>query len=236
MMNSFANGSRDVNFVPPERDRRTGLESDGFCGGNFFTMRQDDQISQSLDSLSALGRQLLRLDAADAYTRLLVDSPGNAVAQSMLENISSRDLLDGPITSGDDADGLLAGLWLRHDWLDESHHIAQRLETPSGSLWHAILHRREGDFSNSKYWYHRAGEHAVFKTLPARAGETINSFPADKSVFRINASGWNSAAFVDLVQQVHASPSDPRHRVAITIQEIEWQLLFQHCTRAASGK
>jgi hypothetical protein len=199
-------------------------------------MRQDDPISQSIDSLSSLGRQLLRLDAASAYTRLVVDSPGNAAAHAMLESISPNDLIDGPIVSRDDADAVMAALWLRHDWLDESHRIAQRLETPTGSLWHAILHRREGDFSNSKYWYNRAGEHPLLKTLQARANELMNSFPADKSVFRINASGWNSAAFVDLVQQVHALPNDPRHRLAVAIQELEWQVLFQHCTRAASGK
>jgi hypothetical protein len=199
-------------------------------------MQQGDSISQSIDSLSSLGRQLLKLNAAETYNRLVVTLPGNEAASAMLESISSADLIDGPIVSRDDADALMAALWLRHDWLDQSHRISQRLETSSGSLWHAIMHRREGDFSNSKYWYHRAGEHPSLKTLPARAGDLINSFPADKSVFRINASGWNSAAFVDLVEQVHDSPSDPRHRLAVAIQDLEWQVLFQHCTRAASGK
>ena len=51
---------------------------------------------------------------------------------------------------------MLAGLWLWHDALEESHAIAQAIITSSGSLWHAILHRREGDYSNAKYWYERA--------------------------------------------------------------------------------
>src|SRR4051812_8366636 len=47
----------------------------------------------------------------------------------------------------------VAGIWLLHDYLDESHKISQGIDTTSGSFWHAIMHRREGDFSNAKYWF-----------------------------------------------------------------------------------
>src|SRR6516165_1333879 len=47
----------------------------------------------------------------------------------------------------------LAGLWLFHDFLDESHAISQDIDTIEGSYWHAILHRREPDYVNSKYWF-----------------------------------------------------------------------------------
>jgi hypothetical protein len=32
----------------------------------------------------------------------------------------------------------LAGLWLLHDFLDESHNISQDIETPTGSFWHVL--------------------------------------------------------------------------------------------------
>jgi len=41
---------------------------------------------------------------------------------------------------------------------------------------------------------------------------------------------------VDVVEQVHESPGDPRHAVAVALQKLEWQLLFDHCTRGAAGK
>ncbi len=154
----------------------------------------------------------------------------------MLQSVGSRDLIDGPIISEDDADGVLAALWLRHDFLDESHKISQRLESPTGSFWHAIMHRREGDFSNSKYWYRQAGEHPALQVLANNAADAINRSPADKSIFRIIATGWNPSAYVDLVEAVHQRQDDPRHDLAVLIQEIEWQTLFTLCTRAAAGK
>jgi len=43
-----------------------------------------------------------------------------------------------------------AGLWLLHDFLNESHTISQDLHTPEGSYWHAVMHRREPDFGNPR--------------------------------------------------------------------------------------
>jgi hypothetical protein len=44
----------------------------------------------------------------------------------------------------------IAGDWQR------SHQIVQDLESSEAYLIHAILHKIEGDRSNSSYWYRRA--------------------------------------------------------------------------------
>src|SRR5688500_4990238 len=59
------------------------------------------------------------------------------------------------LPTGDFASACMAGLWLYHDFLDESHAISQDLHTVEGSYWHAIMHRREPDAWNSKYWFRR---------------------------------------------------------------------------------
>jgi hypothetical protein len=53
----------------------------------------------------------------------------------------------------------LAGLWwdAKGDWT-RAHEFAQQDEGPEGSWVHAYLHRKEGDVSNSGYWYGRAGK------------------------------------------------------------------------------
>jgi hypothetical protein len=74
------------------------------------------------------------------------------------------------------------------------------------------------------------------QTLTANAPRLINEMPADKSLLRLIAPGWNHAAFVDLVEKVHRTRDDPRHAAAVALQRLEWQLLFDHCTRSAAGR
>jgi len=52
----------------------------------------------------------------------------------------------------------LKSLWFEKNgsW-EASHNIAQDIEDRTGSRIHAYLHRREGDNSNARYWYNRAG-------------------------------------------------------------------------------
>ena len=42
-----------------------------------------------------------------------------------------------------------------NDW-DGAHDAAQVGDTDEGAWVHAYLHRKEGDLSNARYWYHRA--------------------------------------------------------------------------------
>src|SRR5262245_31217087 len=63
------------------------------------------------------------------------------------------------------ADCCRAGLWLAFGFLDQSHEISQGIETAEGSYWHALMHRREPDFGNSKYWFRQLGTHPVYAEL-----------------------------------------------------------------------
>src|SRR5262245_23958752 len=105
------------------------------------------------DVLSQAVRELLRLNPSSSYVELYVGKDGHKPALEKLEKLSGKDLFCQPVASLQDAACVGAALWLWHDWLDPAHRIVQAIETASGSFWHAIIHRREGDFGNSKYWY-----------------------------------------------------------------------------------
>lgn len=195
-----------------------------------------DINSHQTDALSATAHDVLKLDPTTAYTALVVHGEGNRPAAEALRALTPDTLFTKPVVSRPDAEALLSGLWLWHDWLDSSHTLSQSIHTPTGSFWHAIMHRREGDFSNAKYWYARCVGHPVMGSMAAYANDILHPLPADKSLLKLVGAGWNPNAFVDLAEEVADQPNDPRHNAAVMLQKLEWRLLFDHCMRAATGQ
>lgn len=138
------------------------------------------------------------------------------------------------IVDRDAAAGCVAGLWLWNNFLDESHTLSQEIETPSGSYWHGIMHRREPDFFNAKYWFRRVGRHAIFPALAASAAELAAQLNLRHAVtIRLAKGGsWDAFAYVDLCEAASGSQSELRP-LCEQIAAVEWQLLFDHDYRAA---
>lgn len=67
----------------------------------------------------------------------------------------------------------LALLYLYVDALEPAHRIVQQDESKTAAWIHAIIHRREGDFSNSLYWYDRAAGHPELELLSVRPREFV---------------------------------------------------------------
>jgi hypothetical protein len=132
-----------------------------------------------------------------------------------------------------DADALRAGLWLLFDYMTESHDLSQKIATPSGSYWHAILHRREPDASNAKYWIARVGEHPVGSELLEDAREIATKAGAAGKVLSEQLqkfTTWDGAWFVDRC----TTAGDPQTtKVLLDIQQREWLLLFDYNYRKA---
>lgn len=138
------------------------------------------------------------------------------------------------------AEVCVALLWLRHDFLDEAHKIVQDVENSAGSFAHAIVHRREGDYSNSKYWLRQAGEQAIFPALAELSSEE-NATELTSLASRLITSGeWNSEAFVDLCAAAVADRPPCQDATAIAwlerLQTREWELFFDHCQNGAMGR
>jgi hypothetical protein len=137
------------------------------------------------------------------------------------------------------ANACLAGLWLRFNYLDESHAISQEIHNPTGSFWHGILHRREPDYDNAKYWFRRVGNHPIFPKLNRDAQDLVKlgvgpqKFDPTANRF-LNSIEWDPFTFVELVESVAGKPSSIE-KLCRQIQRREWELLFDYCYHAAVG-
>ncbi len=127
---------------------------------------------------------------------------------------------------------LRAGLWLLHDFMDEAHVIAQDTETPAGSYWHALVHRREPDAANSGYWFARVGNHSIFDELCADAGGLAGADPSKQLASAFSGGVWHARRFVDLCT---ADPAGTLRERLLDIQRREWELLFDFDWRRAFG-
>lgn len=159
----------------------------------------------------------------------------DAAAGERLRTLTSTGLFAGhAVAEANAAAACLSALWLRFGFLDESHRLSQGIGTPEGSFWHAIMHRREGDYANAKYWFRRVGDHPVFAALKEKAAEValMGDGPAARTVAA--QAAWDPFAFVDLCETVVAA-GRPDDLLWCQIQRLEWELLFDHCWRAATG-
>jgi hypothetical protein len=96
---------------------------------------------------------------------------------------------------------LQAAIWLYVDDIERSHSISQGIPGSIGAYWHGIMHRREGDFSNAKYWLRQARG------------------------IDLGIEGYDPLEFVDRVEAAHgADPAD-----LVEMQRREWMALFTYC-------
>ena len=173
-------------------------------------------------------------------SRLAELGPGqpNLAQRERLEQLSIATLLDGrEVRDVAMGSACLAGLWLYHDFFDESHAISQDLATTTGSYWHGILHRREPDYGNAKYWFRRVGQHPVFDRLVVAAREIAPAAPSGgldaPARYLVEQKCWDPLRFVDLCETAARGSQGELARLCRQIQLREWQTLFDYCYRSA---
>jgi hypothetical protein len=132
-----------------------------------------------------------------------------------------------------DETAIRAGLFQWHDFLQESHELSQSIEGQGenhlGDYWHAVMHRREPDYSNAKYWFRQIGNHLIYRDLRQQAdGILENSKAADAPLWRGRLIGkkWDPFAFVDLCEECARDETTELALAARRIQYAEMSMLM----------
>lgn len=145
------------------------------------------------------------------------------------------------IASEPDASALTAGLLQIHDNLDRSHHFSQECQGQgrhvAGDYWHAIMHRREPDYGNSKYWFRKVGDHPIFPELAEHAQSLLNTEDSAAQSWRrrLTANGWDPFSFVDLCEMAENGADQELLRLAKILQWREMILLLEQTWQDAVG-
>ena len=110
-------------------------------------------------------------------------------------------------------------LWL-FGFLEESHRLVQQDCSREGKYWHALIHRSEGDFSNSLYWFNQVGEHPIFEVIRSK-------WALERARSEINHE-WSPEFFVTLCKKVRQGNSESKISVDVQLMaQMEYNFLMQ---------
>lgn len=132
---------------------------------------------------------------------------------------------------------LRATALLYHDHHDEAHDLVQDGVESDVSLIHAILHRREPDFWNSKYWFRRVLDHPIYRTLANRVAALAGDDVCRELAHRLTVAGiFDPFLFVDEIERVSLGRTRSEEALFLKrVQQAEFEVLAEHLLKPVSS-
>lgn len=167
-----------------------------------------------------------------------------------ITNISIEELANNDSEKRPYAISFIAGLHLWNDNLEDCHEALQDSIIygvhDTGSYWHGIMHRIEGDFSNTRYWTGKARNHPVFPEIQEKMATylqneaNINSLPDSQVkqalIKMAEQTTWNPLFFIDVVElQTNKEKNPATEEIVKKIQQLEIALLLQYTYEKSGG-
>jgi hypothetical protein len=118
------------------------------------------------------------------------------------------------------------GIWYALDELDAAHAIFQDEPSALGSYWHGMMHRREGDFDNARYWFRRAGRLSLFGRIHDEARGISPTMGRQDT--------WDPYLFTGMCEQVRFGDHEAAEECA-RLQRAEFAVVLGHCWEKAVG-
>ncbi len=164
---------------------------------------------------------LSETDWPNSIQQLLIDLESDPLHQpiSLQSQQKAQILSVANEVDCDDIAALRSALLLAAGDLDESHALSQNIHTPIGSYLHGIMHRREGDYGNAKYWFRLAGQLNCFSRMSDFVPRSVIDH-IDAASLRMK-DGFDPNEFTNWYRKAKDSASTGRFRSVVS--EISWQ-------------
>jgi hypothetical protein len=150
--------------------------------------------------------------------------PRRTLEGGLADFIHSQDL--------DPATGTLlrATALLYHDHQDAAHDIVQDLNDSDAALLHGIVHRREPDYWNAKYWFRRCEMHPIYAALAPRLKAWKDSPANTATLDRLTLPGtFDPFAFVDACEAADRLPNGAESVGLLRrVQHAEFEEIVRH--------
>ena len=108
------------------------------------------------------------------------------------------------------------------DVLDAAHRIFQDEPGDLGSYWHGVMHRREGDFDNARYWFRRAGRLPIFDRMHEAAAPVSPTMAKQPT--------WDAYLLTGMCEQAKFGDREAVPE-CVSLQRVEFDELLAYCWR-----
>lgn len=168
------------------------------------------------------------LRTSDLLQKLIPSSPLSWNLPGEIAKADDSTLLDGkPLLDAPALARVRGGLLYAVDAIHEAHTIFQDDPSDHGSYWHGMMHRREGDFDNARYWFRRAGRLSVAHKLHSAACEHSPTMARQET--------WDAYLLTGLCEQAKFGAEELTGE-CVKLQRVEFDALFAYCWRQAVGE
>jgi hypothetical protein len=168
----------------------------------------------------------------DWLTSITSDWPIAAATQSPFENSLHQLLARYPSVAGTEVEAVL---WLRLGLIDRAHEIVQNGKRGVEAYIHGVVHRLEGDYWNSKYWFRQVQDASLLKKIGEEIIDSLKDPLSDSPSWQIasknkliHSNQFQFEALVDICETLakSTSKSDTTMSVVQQIVKSEWDALL----------